>query len=65
MPKKIEVKTEIPENLKIKFVVGPLNVRRYGNSAHVIVPLRFLDVGNAFFVICEDKDINLNNNLIE
>tara|TARA_Y100000310_G_scaffold6967_1_gene7728 strand:- start:123 stop:296 length:174 start_codon:yes stop_codon:yes gene_type:complete len=57
MPKKIEVKTEIPENLKIKFVIGPVNVRKHGNSAHIIVPLRFAEVENAFFVVYE----NVNN----
>ena len=57
MPKKIEVKTEIPENLKIKFVIGPVNVRKYGNSAHIIVPLRFAEAENAFFIVCE----NVNN----
>ena len=61
MPKKIEVKTEIPENLKIKLVIGPVHVRAYGNSAHVIVPLRFLDVENAFFVICENAEDNLKD----
>lgn len=53
MPKKIEVKTELPESLKIKFVVGPVNVRKYGNSAHIIVPLKFVRMENAFFVVCE------------
>ncbi len=56
MPKKIEVKNEIPENLKIKFVIGPVNVRKYGNSAHIIVPLKFVGVENAFFVICENRN---------
>lgn len=51
MPKKIEVKTEIPENLKIKFVIGPVNIKEDGNSAHVIAPLRFLGAEKAFFEI--------------
>ena len=56
MPKRIEIKNELPEGMVIQYVIGPLNVRSHGNSAHVIVPHSLLDVQNAFFIVCKNID---------
>lgn len=55
MPKKHEIKYKVPENLEIGCVIGPLQIRKCGNSGHVIVPHRFIGRKMTYVIICKER----------
>ena len=53
MPKKHKIMNKLPENLSIECAIGPLQIKRCGNSGHVIVPCKFVGIGTVYVLICK------------
>lgn len=58
MPKKLSISKELPENLQVKEVIGPLVARAFGNSVHVIFPMKYDGSKVYVIVINPDKPIS-------
>jgi len=54
MPKTHNIMDKLPGNLQSEGAIGPLQIKKCGNSGHVIVPCKLIGKERVYVVICKD-----------